>query len=141
MSNALKTRDQIYSLEKDLLKMPQVEIKTTHHFADGLYVREIFIPKGTLLTGKIHKFEHVNIISLGDITVLTEDGLKRVTAPSTLISKPGTKRLGYAHEDTIWTTVHATDETDVESAEKDLVVNSHEELELFMKEQPCLSSM
>lgn len=123
----LEVREKINSLEKEMLKQEQVEIIPVHQFAEGLYAREITIPKGTLLTGKIHRTEHINIISKGDISVLTEDGVKRIKAPCTIISKPGTKRVGYAHEDTVWTTIHATNETDVEKIEAQLIANSHEE--------------
>lgn len=122
------TRNKIDTLETELRKLPQIEIETTHRFAEGLYAREIFIPKDTLLTGKIHKFEHINFITKGEISVLTEDGVKRIKAPFTMVSRPGTKRVGYAHEDTIWTTVHATSETDPEKAEAALVVDSFDDL-------------
>ena len=105
----------------------QIVIETKHYFAQGLYAREIIIPKGTLLTGKIHLFEHLNIISKGDISVLTENGIKRIKAPATIISRPGIKRVGYAHEDTVWTTIHSCSETDSEKAEKLLVVDTFEE--------------
>lgn len=115
------TREQIVRLEDQLRAMPQVEIITTHHFANGLYAREIFIPAGTLLTGKVHKTEHFNIVSLGDITVWTEHGMRRVQAPFSMVSKPGTKRVGYAHTDTVWTTIHATNETDLDKLEAELI--------------------
>lgn len=118
---AVPTREQIERLENEMRKAPPIEIRTTHYFAQGLYAREIFIPKGCLLTGKVHRAEHLNIVSLGDITVWTEQGMKRVTAPFTMVSKPGTKRVGLAHEDTIWTTVHAAIETNIELLEQLLV--------------------
>lgn len=110
----------------------QVEIEPVHHFAKGLYAREIFIPKGTLLTGKIHKEEHLNIISKGEISVLTEQGPQRVKAPCTIVSKPGTKRVGYAHEDTVWITIHATQETEVEKIDEELVVDTYEQYEALL---------
>ena len=122
-------RDNIQRLEDEMLKHEQVEIETTHYFCDGMYARSILIPKGVTLTGKIHKTEHMNVISKGDITVRTEDGEKRLKAGDLVISKPGTKRAGYAHEDTIWTTFHATSETNIEKLEALLVVDTHEELE------------
>jgi hypothetical protein len=114
-------REQILALEDRLRELPQLDIKTTHRFSKGLYAREIFIPKGTVLVGKVHRFENLNIISQGDITVLTEDGALRIKAPFTVVSPPLTKRVGYAHEDTVWTTVHATDETDPEKLEDELI--------------------
>jgi hypothetical protein len=123
-------RSSICQLEEAMLQHPQVEIKTTHYFAAGLYAREIFIPKGTLLTGKIHKTEHLNIISKGKISVATEDGNKIIEAPCTIISRPGTKRAGYALEDTVWTTIHATKETDLALLEQELIAESHEQFAL-----------
>lgn len=121
-------RAKIDKLEKAMLESGgKVEIRTTHYFANGVYAREIFIPKGTLLTGKIHKTEHLNIVSSGEISVLTEHGPQRVKAPFTIVSKPGTKRVGYAHEDTVWTTIHGTTETDLEKLEADLIADSHEQ--------------
>jgi hypothetical protein len=136
-------RGKVVSLETQLLQMPQLQITPRHYFAEGLYAREITIPAGTLLTGKIHLFEHLNIISKGDISVMTEDGIKRIVAPATLISKPGIKRVGYAHAETVWTTIHACSETDPDKAEEMLVVGSYEELEKRLKSRevaPCLSS-
>jgi hypothetical protein len=128
-------RNQILRLEQEMVEMlkrgdlsPVPEAGVTHYFADGLYARELFIPKGTLLTGKIHRTLHLNIISKGDISVLTEDGMKRIKAPCTIVSKPGMKRVGYAHEDTVWTTIHGTHETDLEVLEHKLIAPSYEEL-------------
>jgi hypothetical protein len=40
-----------------------------------------------------------------------------MTAPYTFVSEVGTKRVVHALEETIWTTVHVTDETDLEKIE------------------------
>src|SRR6266850_4178476 len=128
-------RSKILELEERMRERPdQIHIEPVHYIAQGLYAREITIPKGTLLTGKIHLFEHINIISKGDISVLTEAGVKRIKAPATIISKPGIKRVGYAHEETVWTTIHACSETDPEKAEKLLVVDTFEEFNAAIKE-------
>lgn len=105
-------RAKVHALEAQMLALPQVDLEVVHHFAKGVYARELRIPKGTVLTGAIHKFENLNILSKGDLTVLTENGPQRVRAPFTVVSPPGTKRAAYAHEDTIWTTVFGTDERD-----------------------------
>ena len=122
---------QILALEDAMRKEPnQLTIEPVHYFAEGLYAREITIPKGCVLTGKIHLFEHLNIISKGDISVLTESGVKRIKAPATIISKPGIKRVGWAHEETVWTTIHAyKDERDADAVERLLVVDTFEEFE------------
>lgn len=114
-----------------MFAMPEhhIEIPVTHYFADGLYGREILIPKGATVSGKIHKTRHINVISKGEISVLTEKGIERLKAPFTFVAPPGTKRIGYAHEDTIWTTFHASEETDLEKLEAELIAPSFEALE------------
>jgi hypothetical protein len=125
-------------LESAMIQHPQIEIVPVHRFADGIYAREITIPAGTLLTGKIHKTEHLNIISKGSITVWSKkDGIKRIHAPFSFVAKPGTRRLGYAHEDTVWTTIHATQETDLNKLEAELI-EPHEITPLELQEIPCL---
>lgn len=125
----VSVRDKILHLEEEMRKLPPLEIPPVHYFAEGLYAREITIPKGTVLTGKIHKTEHLNIVSKGEISVVTEDGNRRISAPCTFVAKPGTKRVGYAHEDTVWTTIHATKERDIEKLELELIAPDYAQLE------------
>ena len=120
----MPTREQIQEIERYILAGDQVETPTTHHFAPGLYAREMFIPAGTVLTGAVHKTEHLSIF-VGDITVWTEDGMKRLTGHHTFVSKPGAKRVGYAHSDTWCTGFFPTDKTDVAELERDLVETPH----------------
>jgi hypothetical protein len=100
-----------------------------HHFAPGLYAREIFIPAGTVIVGKIHKHAHVNTISKGRVVVATEFGMETLTAPHSFVSLPGTKRAVLAEEDTIWTTYHPTDETDLDKIEDHVIAPTFEALE------------
>lgn len=116
-------RSQIEELEAAMLQYPQTELQTAHYFADGLYAREIRIPAGVLLTGKVHAAEHLNILSKGRITVWTEDGMRELCAPHAMVSRPGTKRVGLAHEDSVWTTIHANlrNTTDLDELEAVLI--------------------
>lgn len=113
----------------------QIEIKTTHHFTHGIYAREIFIPKGCLLTGKMHRTHHLNIVSAGVIEVMTDEGMKLIRAPYTFTASPGTKRVGLAHEDTVWTTIHPNpdDERDLLKLEAALIIPEKQ----LTGEKPC----
>lgn len=134
-------RETILSLEAAMKESPgQIDIDTSHYFTKGLYAREIYIPAGTLLTGKIHKEPHLNIISKGEISVLTEHGPIRIKAPCTMVSQPGIKRVGYAHADTVWTTIHAnpTDESDVETLEDQLIAADYAALGIIEQTKEAL---
>jgi hypothetical protein len=135
---SIPTREQIEQLEAQMRMMEQLPIEPVHHFADGIYAREILIRAGTILTGKVHSTEHLNIVSQGRIAVWTEDGMKIVAAPCTMVSRPSTKRVGFALEDTVWTTIHANPQnlTDLAALEMALIENTT--TALTSEDRPCL---
>lgn len=113
--------DKLHELERAIATLPPVELRTEHVFAKGVYVRQLWIPAGTFLTGKLHKTEHVSICAMGEISVLTPTGMKRVKAPYTVVCPAGTKRAAYAHTDTLWINIHPTDERDLDKLETLLI--------------------
>lgn len=131
-------RSKVNEIEAMMKQMPQRDLPVLHYFSLGLYARELFIPAGTLLTGKIHKCQQLNIMTQGDLSVLTDDGVKRVQAGFVIVSPPGTKRIAYAHTDSRWITVHATDKIDVAQIEQEFIAQSDAEYLEFVKETLCL---
>lgn len=121
-------RAWIMRLTDTLLSMPgaQREFDVEHTFQDGMYMRKLFIPKGSLIIGKIHKLDCLNIVAQGDISVLTETGSARVRAGYTVASPAGIQKVGYAHEDTVFINVFRTDETDVGRIEDVVAWESYE---------------
>lgn len=107
-----------------------------HVFAPGgackhVYGREIFIPAGTAIVGKIHKHAHLNMLMKGKVSVFTEKGREDFVGPLMMVSQAGTKRAVYAHEDTVWVTVHLTNDTDLEKIEDEIIAKDFDELERF----------
>ncbi len=121
------SRQAVFDMERLMLQYPQVELKVKHYFSKGVYARELHIPAGVILTGEIHKFENLNILSQGKIEVLTEKGMETVEAPFTVVSPAGTKRIARAITDCVWTTVHGTDENDLNIIEKTFIAKSEQE--------------
>ena len=110
-----------------------------HSFADGCYIREIFNPKGELAVTKIHKVSHPFFLMKGDMTILMEDGIKRIKAPHYGITPAGTKRIIYCHEDCVFVTVHVTELTDIAKIEEEVIAKDFdefdkEEIEKFKKQ-------
>jgi hypothetical protein len=102
--------------------MPQVEIPVESLFVNGMYARKILIPRDTILTGRVHLSDYVDIMLSGDITVATPEGVKRFTGFNIFEGKKGRKRAGYAHEDTHWVTVHRTEIKDPEECVNSMTV-------------------
>jgi hypothetical protein len=120
---AVTMREKVDRLEAEMKAFPPIEIPVRHYFATGLYVREITIPAGVLAVGKIHKTQHINMLSKGDVTMVTDTGSKRVSAPYTWVVEPGKKAAAYAHEETVWSSccINPTDERDLEKLEAALI--------------------
>lgn len=136
----LTERQKVELLEAEMLKQEQIDIPIRHYFSPGCYAREITIPAGTLLTGRVHKYAQLNILSGGEISVLTDDGMKRVSAPFTVVSPAGTKRIAYAHSECTWTTILATDETDPDLIEATFTLATEQEFLEFSKSTQLLGS-
>ena len=112
-----------------------------HSFANGIYMREIFIPAGTVLTGKIHRHSHPNVLLEGEVVVATESGgVELLKAPMAMISPAKTKRAVYAQTDCRWITFHNVgEERNLEVIEDIVISKSYEELEIkqIEKESQC----
>jgi hypothetical protein len=100
---------------------PQVSTEATHYFADGLYARELVIPKDVMVVGKIHRTGHINILLQGVVDIMTSVGVERYVAPAVIVSKAGEQKIAHAIEEATWVTIHATTETDIDKIEQQLV--------------------
>ena len=106
----------------------------TNHFAEGLYGRELLIPKGVLVVSRVHKRPLINVISKGHVIILDVNGRREVQAPATFVDeKAGTQRVVYSVEETVWTTIHPTDCTDEESILDEMSTTSYSEFLKYSK--------
>lgn len=126
-------RGWIAQLEAELNKFPQVEMPLKHYFSKGVYGRELPIPKGTLIVGKIHKYQVMNVLTKGEVTVFSIDGAMRIKAPYTFVSSPGAKRVIFAHEDSIWMNFLGTEETDTDKIEEEFIAKTYEDVPQIVK--------
>lgn len=108
-----------------------IDVPVEHHFAPGVYMRQMNAKAGTVVVSKMHRTEHMNVLLSGSLTIATENGIEYLQAPAVIKSMPGTKRIGYFHEDTSWMTVHPTDSTDLEEIERQVIV-PEDEIDRFL---------
>jgi len=141
LEEQLEIRDLILAFESSISEQDEAFFGDTdncplkHHFADDIYVREIFIPEGTLLTGKLHRHSHPNFLMSGCVAVLTEsNGVELLEGPLAMISKAGTKRALYVLEDTTWITVHSnvSNTQDLKKIEKFVIAPNYKEYEMSL---------
>jgi hypothetical protein len=104
----IKGKGTLDELESAMLEnFPIINCPLVHRFTKGLYVREIFMPAGSLITSKVHKTQHQFFILKGAVSVWTNEGEEvYLEAPYIGITEPGTRRLLFIWEDCIWATSH-----------------------------------
>jgi len=125
----LGTMPEILRIEEHILQLPQTVLPIEHYHIDGVYARSMFIPAGTLLTGKIHNFESIAILAKGTIRITNGTESYVISEGHIMVDQPGVKRLGYAETDVVFITVHRTDNTEIEAIEDELVSATFEEYE------------
>jgi hypothetical protein len=88
----------------------------THHFGPGVYIRECFMPAGTLVVGHAHRQASLNVMLKGRMVLLIEGAVTVVEAPYMTISPPG-RKAAYVLEDAVWQNIFATEEQDLDRLE------------------------
>ena len=145
---AKTTRDKIFQAQalgealpkvdlEDIKKvyLAQTDLKHIDYFSYGLYARELYIPKNITVVGKLHKYPQMNILTKGKLQVLVDEEIKILEAPCVICSPAGTKRIAYALEDSIWITIHATEETNVDKIEQYFIAQTEQEYLDFFKQE------
>lgn len=133
------SRDKAFELQRAIFnELAPVESEVVNHFSKGVYGRELRVPAGSVIVGHIHKFENMNILLEGDMSVTTDQGVKRVGPGFMVVSPPGTKRVAFAHTACRWLTVHGTHETDIDKIEQQFIVHSEQEFIEFIESQKQL---
>jgi len=144
---ALSNREQIQGLQNLLVdNVDGVNIVThqnseifplEHTFADGIYVRQMTMNKDSLVVGAIHNHLHVWFLLSGHITVATEEESLEYTAPCYVLATPGTKRVIYANEDSVFVNVHKnpTNCQVIEELEEEIVSATFEEYEEYINKK------
>lgn len=124
------TARRIDELESVMATRPQAHCPVVHRWLpedprDGpptMYIRQVFNPAGSAIATKIHKQEHVFTISVGALMIRTGEGeWTERRAPYTGVTKPGTRRIIYAVEDTVFTTYHPLDGLGITERDPDAV--------------------
>lgn len=97
--------------EQFITQFDQVDCNLEHSFPEGMYVRKITMPAGSIIVSRIHNFDNPFFITRGKLSVVSEnEGIVEYTAPFMGITKPNTRRILFIHEETDWTTVHLNPE-------------------------------
>ncbi len=126
-----RVEEQMPQVLDELTNLPQVEMPLTHHFADGQYVRELFMPEGTFIIGHRHRFSTVNFLLKGRMSVYQgeDEEILHLEAPTIWTSQAGVRKILYIHEDCVGANAHPSSETDLEVLRGIFTISDTKEVE------------
>lgn len=135
MSNTIErfiAKLPIIEIEKRILTLPQGEIPLKETWSGGIYIREIIMPKGTLLVGKRHRHKTCNMVISGEVEVYLSSDMHstRMKAPRQFESGENVKKLIFAYENSVFMTFHATKERDPDKIEECFIIPENEFLQI-----------
>ncbi len=143
-ADSFNCRAAIFRLEDYIKSIPGNGIEASgithvHHFAPGIYAKEMIVPADVYITGMVHKTEHISIFLEGRMIVTEGEGNSReISAPIVELGRPGIKRVGYTVEPVRWITIHATNETDIETLDQMLLTNDPQEAQATVDREDYL---
>jgi hypothetical protein len=104
-----------------------------HSFSEGVYIREMFMPQGGLVIGKLYKISHTWFLLSGELEVATDEGTEYYIGPCYVNAPEGAKRVLHAVSDVIFVNVYPNPEniTDTDKLEEILTCSSYKEYEEY----------
>ena len=105
-----------------------------HTFADGIYIRQMDMKAGSMVVGAIHNHLHVWFLLTGHLAVATEDSIEEFIAPCYVLATPGSKRVIYAIEDSIFINIHKNPNNieNIDELESEIVSKTFEDYEEYI---------
>ena len=134
LHKAFALQDAMKALPEDE-QLTKEDLDPLHYFADGMYLRSLFLPEGLAVVGEVHKHAHFTILAEGKSTIVSQDGKMGVEAPFVFVSTPNAKRCVYAETDCTWITVHVNHDNcmDLKELESRHIIQDEQELLEIMK--------
>ena len=135
MDMKLNNRQNIMDLHESMAQhaenLGEDPFPLKHYHIPGVYCRELFIPAGAAIVGKIHRYPHLVCWISGEAVVVSEEGRLEIKAPVTLNSPAGSKRAIYAKTDVLMMTIHHTFQTELEEIEAELIAPTFDDTALI----------
>lgn len=111
----------VTDLHNKMLGVFEIDTNIVHNFSDGLYAKQMTIPKGFVAGQHAHTFSHLSVLAKGKVLVKTDTDERVYEAPACIEIKKQTNHMITALEDAVWFCIHATDETDVDRIDEVLI--------------------
>ena len=103
---AMDWKYKVAYLAHKLHEMAQAECPVEHIMQGDEYIRQIRVPAGSVVIGRVHIHGHLVQLLEGTVLNVTEEGRQEITGPYEFVSAPGYQVVCVAVTDIVARTVH-----------------------------------
>lgn len=104
-----------------------VDMDIKHHFGGGMYIKETHFKAGEWGKKHTHSFDHLSILVAGKVQLTIDNVSVEIEGPQILTVKADKVHQVLALTDATWYCCHATECTDPEKIDTELIARSHEQ--------------
>lgn len=108
----------------ELIPLEDAGVSVEHHFAPGVYAKQVIIPAGRTLVQHRHTFDHMSILSEGRARVTIGNRMREYWAPAVIHIAAGRAHSVESITDCTWFCIHHTDETDPDKIDHDVIMEN-----------------
>lgn len=99
----------------------EIDLGIVHHFSDGVYAKQMLVPKDHFVVKHLHSYDHLSILASGRVMLEIDGNADEFIAPACINISAGKYHKIVALEDSVWFCIHATDETDDDKIDEVLI--------------------
>ena len=110
------------NLVEDKEILAREDYTVSNVIVDGVLARTVKIPRGHLVVGEVHKFDSINFLIKGELRIHYNGEIRHLKAPSMIVSNANTRKVVFALEDVVWTSIHKTSFTTIDKIEEELII-------------------
>jgi len=95
--------------------------ETNHYFSDGVCIREMIVPAGSIILGAGHKTKHLTTLVQGVMQIRIGNESRLIEAPTTFESLDGSRKVGFAYTKCVVHNIFPTDSKDIDEIENEFM--------------------
>tara|TARA_R110000868_G_scaffold143298_1_gene361344 strand:- start:4152 stop:4487 length:336 start_codon:yes stop_codon:yes gene_type:complete len=93
----------------------------SHHFAGGVYAKELVIPAGFWLKSHRHVYDHISVLASGTVRLTIRGETHEMVGPRTIIVPAWADHEIEAVTTAVWLCIHATSAADPDTVDETLI--------------------
>lgn len=117
--SAIAKNKGIEQIEAAMLGYEQMDCPVVHKFGEGIYIREVVMPRGIIAIGHRHRVPCYNQMLQGKVAMVENGAVSVIEGKVAFAGKAGERKVGYVIDTVVWQNIWANPDNcrDIEKLE------------------------